>query len=76
MAPRVAISIGMVFAAELSRIVANLGDADVERHRSILGQLGLPLEYPQGRWRTLLATMQKIKGSRWSGAVCSPGRTG
>jgi 3-dehydroquinate synthase len=59
-----AISIGMVFAAELSRIVANLGDADVERHRSILGQLGLPVDYPQGRWRTLLATMQKDKKAR------------
>ena len=59
-----AISIGMVFAAELSRIVANLGDADVNRHRRILGQLGLPLDYPQGRWRTLLATMQKDKKAR------------
>ncbi len=36
-----AISIGMVFAAELSRIVANLSDEDVERHRRILGSLGL-----------------------------------
>ena len=59
-----AISIGMVFAAELSRMVANLGDADVNRHRRILGQLGLPLDYPQGRWRTLLATMQKDKKAR------------
>ena len=59
-----AISIGMVFAAELSRRVANLGDADVNRHRRILGQLGLPLDYPQGRWRTLLATMQKDKKAR------------
>ena len=59
-----AISIGMVFAAELSRIVANLSDEDVERHRRILGSLGLPLDYPQGRWRTLLATMQKDKKAR------------
>ncbi|MGA1687982.1 MAG: 3-dehydroquinate synthase [Pontimonas sp.] len=59
-----AISIGMVFAAELSRIVANLSDEDVERHRRILGGLGLPLDYPQGRWRTLLATMQKDKKAR------------
>ena len=60
----VAISIGMVFAAELSRMVANLSDSDVDRHRRILGQLGLPLDYPQGRWRTLLATMQKDKKAR------------
>ncbi len=59
-----AISIGMVFAAELSRIVANLSDEDVERHRRILGSLDLPLDYPQGRWRTLLATMQKDKKAR------------
>jgi len=59
-----AISIGMVFAAELSRIVANLSNEDVERHRRILGSLGLPLDYPQGRWRTLLATMQKDKKAR------------
>ena len=59
-----AISIGMMFAAELSRIVANLSDEDVERHRRILGGLGLPLDYPQGRWRTLLATMQKDKKAR------------
>jgi len=59
-----AISIGMVFAAELSRMVANLSDEDVERHRRILGGLGLPLDYPQGRWRTLLATMQKDKKAR------------
>lgn len=59
-----AISIGMVFAAELSRIVANLSDEDVERHRRILGSLGLPLDYPKGRWRTLLATMQKDKKAR------------
>jgi 3-dehydroquinate synthase len=60
----VAISIGMVFAAELSRMVANLSDSDVDRHRRVLGQLGLPLDYPQGRWRTLLATMQKDKKAR------------
>ena len=59
-----AISIGMVFAAELSRIVANLSDDEVERHRRILGSMGLPLSYPSGRWRTLLATMQKDKKAR------------
>ena len=59
-----AISIGMVFAAELSRIVANLGETDFERHRAILGNLGLPLSYPADRWRTLLASMQKDKKAR------------
>jgi 3-dehydroquinate synthase len=59
-----AISIGMVFAAELSRIVANLGDDDVARHRRILELLGLPVTYPPDRWRTLLATMQRDKKAR------------
>lgn len=59
-----AISIGMVFAAELSRIVANLDDEGVSRHRRILGGLGLPLSYPPDRWRTLLATMQRDKKAR------------
>lgn len=59
-----AISIGMVFAAELSRIVAGLSDRDVERHRTILGALGLPLNYPPARWQTLLATMARDKKSR------------
>jgi 3-dehydroquinate synthase len=59
-----AISIGMVFAAELSRIAAGLSDEGVARHRRILGGLGLPLEYPQGRWSSLLHTMQKDKKAR------------
>lgn len=59
-----AISIGMMFAAELSRIVANLDDASVERHRRVLGQLGLPLSYPPDRWKSLLATMNRDKKAR------------
>jgi 3-dehydroquinate synthase len=59
-----AISIGMVFAAELSSIVAGLDEASVLRHRTLLSSLGLPVEYPAGRWQTLLATMQRDKKSR------------
>jgi 3-dehydroquinate synthase len=59
-----AISIGMVFAAELSSIVAGLDEGSVARHRSLLSSLGLPVEYPAGRWPTLLATMQRDKKSR------------
>lgn len=59
-----AISIGMVFAAELSRMVAGLDDASVERTRRILDSLGLPIDYPAGRWGSLLATMQRDKKSR------------
>lgn len=59
-----AVSIGMTFAAELSRIVANLKDSEVERHRNILRMLNLPISYPQSRWRTLLASMQRDKKTR------------
>jgi 3-dehydroquinate synthase len=54
----------MVFAAELSRIVASLDDDSVLRLRAILESLGLPITYPPDRWRTLLATMQKDKKAR------------
>ncbi|MBX3194198.1 MAG: 3-dehydroquinate synthase [Microbacteriaceae bacterium] len=59
-----AISIGMVFAAELSRLTRSLDDAAVERHRSILESLSLPTSYPAGRWPTLLATMKRDKKAR------------
>lgn len=59
-----AVSVGMVFAAELGRIAGTLSDAVVDRHRSILSSLTLPIDYPLGRWNTLLATMQRDKKAR------------
>lgn len=59
-----AISIGMVFAAELSRMTQNLSDDVVDRHRRILTSLTLPTEYPAGRWDSLLATMKRDKKAR------------
>ncbi|MDQ4212768.1 3-dehydroquinate synthase [Microbacterium sp. ASV81] len=59
-----AISIGMVFAAELSRLAGRLSDEAVQRHRDILGSLGLPMTYRAGAWPQLLATMQRDKKSR------------
>jgi 3-dehydroquinate synthase len=59
-----AISVGMVFAAELGRIAGSLSDAAVERHRTILTSLTLPIDYPLGRWKTLLETMQRDKKAR------------
>ncbi len=60
----VAISIGMVYAAELGRMAGQLSDAVVDRHRRVLGLLGLPVSYPAGRWPGLLATMQRDKKAR------------
>ncbi|NYD65896.1 3-dehydroquinate synthase [Agromyces atrinae] len=59
-----AVAVGMVFAAELSRLAGRLPDAVVDRHRSILESLTLPTSYPAGRWPTLLATMQRDKKAR------------
>jgi 3-dehydroquinate synthase len=60
-----AISIGMVFAAELSRMTRGLNDDVVDRHRHILGAvLGLPVTYSAGRWESLLATMRRDKKAR------------
>ncbi|MBI5161814.1 MAG: 3-dehydroquinate synthase, partial [Micrococcales bacterium] len=59
-----AVSIGMVFAAELSRLTRHLPERDVDRTRRILESLSLPTTYPAGRWPTLLATMQRDKKSR------------
>ena len=59
-----AISVGMVFAAELGRLAGSLSDSVVDRHRSILSSLTLPIDYPLGRWSTLLATMQRDKKAR------------
>ena len=60
----VAISIGMMYAAELGRMAGSLSDADVDRHRRVLTALTLPLAYPAGRWPGLLATMQRDKKAR------------
>ena len=59
-----AISIGMVFVAELARLAGRLSDQVVDRHISILKLLGLPVSYPAGKWNQLVETMQRDKKSR------------
>jgi 3-dehydroquinate synthase len=54
----------MVFAAELSMLSGKLKEHEVERHRTVLGSLGLPLTYRADRWEQLLATMQRDKKAR------------
>ena len=60
----VAVSIGMMYAAELGRLAGSLPDAVVDRHRTILTALGLPLSYGAGRWEGLLTAMQRDKKAR------------
>jgi 3-dehydroquinate synthase len=59
-----AISVGMMFVAELARLAGRLDDASVERHRSILTAIGLPTKYGAGEFDKLLAAMQRDKKSR------------
>jgi 3-dehydroquinate synthase len=59
-----AISVGMVFAAELARLAGRLDDAVVRRHREVLGALGLPMTYDAAAWPKLLETMRIDKKSR------------
>ncbi|MGG5174284.1 3-dehydroquinate synthase [Pseudarthrobacter sp. J1763] len=59
-----AVSVGMMFAAELARSVGRLSDKDADRHRSILELLGLPVSYRKDRWAGLLDGMRRDKKAR------------
>ncbi|WP_313815691.1 3-dehydroquinate synthase [Citricoccus sp.] len=59
-----AVSVGLVFAAELARSVGRLDDATADRHRTILESLGLPTSYSSGRWETLLDGIRRDKKNR------------
>ncbi|MQY11900.1 3-dehydroquinate synthase [Streptomyces sp. RB5] len=59
-----AVSVGMVFAAELGRIAGRLDDATADRHRAVLESVGLPVTYRGDQWPMLLETMKVDKKSR------------
>jgi 3-dehydroquinate synthase len=59
-----AISVGMVFAAELSRLAAGLDTDTADRHRELLTKVGLPVSYRADRWDALVAAMRVDKKSR------------
>ncbi|MBK5307249.1 MAG: 3-dehydroquinate synthase [Frankiaceae bacterium] len=60
-----AVSVGLVFAAELSRLAAGLDDTTARRHRDLLETLGLPTSY-DGDWQQVHAAMAIDKKSRGS----------
>jgi 3-dehydroquinate synthase len=62
-----AVSVGLVYAAELSHAVGRLDADGVARHRSVLASVGLPTSYDGSRWPELLAAMRVDKKAR--GAV-------
>lgn len=59
-----AVSVGMVFAAELARFSGRLDDATADRHRAILTSLGLPTTYHPGALPELVETMRGDKKAR------------
>jgi 3-dehydroquinate synthase len=61
-----AVSIGMVYVAELARLAGRLPEAVVDRHRSMLSSVGLPVSYRGDRWARLLEAMRRDKKSRGS----------
>ncbi|HEY9294557.1 MAG TPA: 3-dehydroquinate synthase family protein, partial [Microlunatus sp.] len=61
-----AVSVGMVFAAELSRRAGHLPDEVADRHRELLTAVGLPTTYDPDAFEDLLAGMALDKKSRGS----------
>ncbi|MCW2626279.1 3-dehydroquinate synthase [Mycobacterium sp.] len=59
-----AVSVGLVFAAELGRLAGRLDDDTAERHRSILTSLGLPVTYDADALPQLLEYMAGDKKTR------------
>jgi 3-dehydroquinate synthase len=59
-----AVSVGLVYAAELSRLAAGLDAEVAARHRELLVRVGLPVGYPEAAWPDLLAAMRVDKKSR------------
>ncbi|MEE1651237.1 3-dehydroquinate synthase [Brachybacterium sp. J144] len=59
-----AVSVGMMFAAELSHLAGKLSEAEVDRHRTILTSLGLPVTYRDRQWPKLEDAMKRDKKTR------------
>ena len=59
-----AVSVGLVFAAELGRLAGRLDDGIADRHRSILASLGLPVTYDADALPQLLEYMAGDKKTR------------
>ncbi|MGX9791323.1 3-dehydroquinate synthase [Mycobacterium sp. MMS18-G62] len=59
-----AVSVGLVFAAELGRLAGRLDDDTADRHRSILTSLGLPVTYDADALPQLLEYMMGDKKTR------------
>ncbi len=59
-----AVSVGLVFAAELARLTGRLDSATAQRHRDVLVALGLPVTYDADAFPELLGYMAGDKKTR------------
>jgi 3-dehydroquinate synthase len=59
-----AVSVGLVYVAELARLAGRLDDSVAGRHGEVLGRLGLPTSYRGDRWDALHTAMRRDKKTR------------
>jgi 3-dehydroquinate synthase len=59
-----AVSVGLVFAAELARLAGRLDDETADRHKRVLELLGLPTSYDSDALGQLLEAMRVDKKTR------------
>jgi 3-dehydroquinate synthase len=59
-----AVSVGLVYAAEVGRLAGRTPADLAGRHRSVLAEVGLPLGYRGDRWPALLQAMRRDKKNR------------
>jgi 3-dehydroquinate synthase len=59
-----AVAVGLIYAAELSRLSGRLDDRTAARHRRVLDLLKLPTAYSGDAWPDLLAAMRVDKKAR------------
>ncbi|MFC4002345.1 3-dehydroquinate synthase [Prauserella oleivorans] len=59
-----AVSVGLVFAAELARLAGRLDDATADRHAAVLRSLGLPTTYDADALPQLIDGMRADKKNR------------
>jgi 3-dehydroquinate synthase len=59
-----AVSLGMIYVAELGHLAGRTDAELVARHRRVLGGLGLPLTYRGDRWPALFTAMGRDKKNR------------
>jgi 3-dehydroquinate synthase len=59
-----AVSVGLVFAAELARLAGRLDDATAARHQAVLSSIGLPTSYDPDALPQLLDGMRTDKKTR------------